>query len=538
MFKGNETDPIAKRLAEAWEDEILRALRFTEAQSSARFMDSSGSTFGTTPFDGDHTEFYRAGINYELSIESIPIVSINLLHKVAALLFDRPQFLVTLVSQASPDIADVPAEILRAFWEKGYCMRTVERTLYKTLFCGMGFVCVYWDNAKQTPVWEAVSSRDLVFDPRATNPCYMKWAARRVWLNRSKAEERFPEVDFTNAEDRDRYNINQRSENDEEAEVEIWNYWNVEDGVEAFIHNGKDIEVNELLYGRVPIWVLECDVNPESPIGVGDHHWAIPMETQYNNLFEQLLSDAAGGGPITLIDPKAFNPKDLDRLKRGKPEGPIPVKDFSSMNPEEVIHRVPAQQLSPGLLPALGSVAGHIDAAQATTQYSRGVVTNPANTATEAVIVQNLQGARAQQFKVKLEKFVEAMCQETLRLWGEFGVAETDVEAIAQEALLSIQTVKVVEDSMIFQDPTQNFNTSAMLLQTGMQLLGMGVPVNLQLIFEDMLKASGKRDTEAYFLPPQMPSVAPPSAEGGEGGGNAPLAQQQYPPSGEGDLVQ
>src|SRR5205085_4507816 len=95
----------------------------------------------------------------------------------------------------------------------------------------------------------------------------------------------------------------------------------------------------------------------------------------------------------------------------------------------------------------------------------------------------------------------------------------TDEELVLWEALQDVQEVRVLESSTTYKDPTFEAQQSMQLLTLMGQLFPLfaqtGEVPNLKRLAEDVLRASGRHDTQDYFIQasasvPQAPQQLPP----------------------------
>lgn len=521
-FGTNWKEQVVALVKSSYDSPLLKTWRIKDINAGMRFRDGSLEVAGNTPsvLPMDSSEFEWDWVQQDASIEGVPYTTINIQQKIASILFNIPDLHIVL-KQGYPDGLDkIVGSFLRNLYEANEWKFVLERTLLKRFLSGSGIMAVLW-NDEAGVLWEQVSIRDLAFDPNVIRFDKLRWAARRVLIPKDEARERFPKIRSKLSVTGGKPPLPSSGEaktSRKDMCAEIWVYW--DDQREVHIYEDEVIEDAPNLYGRVPLWFLHGDADPNSVIYMGDYDLVYGMQVKYEQMISLLFAQATHGGPITSFDPDAFDNDTVEKLQNGVPNQWITVKPAML---DDAIRRVPAEPVNPNLVAALSKTENLIDSSQGVDQYQRGVIENPAKTATEAALTAQLRGARANKQKAEFERYISRLFQETARQFSLFSKPETEEDWILHQCIGAIETLSVIEDSMVFKDPQAQLNTAVTLIQQALPLVQMGVPINLEALWKKLLRATGETNTDEYLMatPPMAP--APPMA------GNVPMAQGGQP---------
>lgn len=489
--------------------------RQKDLNACMRYRDGSIDTVQLqTSYGTDASEYEYDYYRWDVSTQSIPYATINFQHKVAAILYNLPELHITLKEGLPDGMEKVPATFLKELYENNEWKFVMERVLLKRFLSGKGCTAILWSEDEGV-IWEQVSVRDLSLDPNVTRFNKLRWGARRILIPKDEARDRFRKIRPLLKDEPARY-VPGSSTTRKDLCAEIWVYWDGEKEVHTY--NKKVIEDGDNLYKRVPLHFLAGDIDPNAVVDLGDYDVSYGMQTKLAELMEMMLAQATHGGAWTVYDPEAFDVSTLRKIENGVPNQLTPVKTSYL---KDAVHRLPVEPVNPVLMQAIEKLQNMNDAAQGVGQYERGVVEHPARTATEAALTAQLRGARANKQKTEFERYIAGLFKETSRLFTEFTSPQDESDWLILEALKSIQTVSIVEDSMVYKDPQSQVNTAVLLLQQALPLASAGLPINVLALFEKLLRASGETNTAKYIqqVPQEQGPGQPPGPPGADPSG-------------------
>ena len=481
--------------------EFLGSQALKEVRTASRYRTMLGDPTNST-----------SSVDNGQPLGQINYPAINARQKVSSTAYTAPDFLVKC---GDPENSERVRTVMRSLWTSRGHMRTMKRTLMRRVLSGMAWVTYLWD-AKDGFVVDPVRARDLAVDPHVKDETWdtLRWGARRVVLPAWVAEQRYPGLT-------DRHGIRTKPSADGSDRVEIWTYW--DDKLEVEIYDDEVIKRGENLYGEVPILTFQGGIDPEGEMATGDYD-EITGASEMLRRLQMILNDAATHhGGYMWVRSEAVDEAVKQQLMAGNWRGVVPVDGVSG---DEAMGYVPAMPLSGAVMDALRYVSNGIDADQGVPQYSRGVVSQPAKFATEAMMVQSSSGARGSEARADYEAFCSRVADRHVRCVGEFGNPEVMGEDLWR-AFADVIDVRVIEESASYKDPAAEQAAALQLLQTMQSVYPLFVQAaqaglvtevpNLKPLVDDVLRHWRKRELEQYWAaaPQPAPQAAPPEQVGG-----------------------
>jgi len=465
-----------------------------DRRASWRFLDAAALQLESPHVRTGEESF--DSVDGDLPIEQtqgqINFLTINTIVKLHNIAIADPDFDVEC---SDPSNAALVRETLRVLWEKNEWSEEARAAELAKDISGMGFLFYRWDE-REGPCLEQVDSWDVYCDPHVTKTSWkrLRWVARRIRMPLDEFIERYG-ADYLDTE-----TDNVRSEGFASQAVEVVVYWDRETemhlkGEETLLKTGPN------LYGDVPVIVLLGEINPRSPWRLGDFDLASGMQAQLSDLLDALNNQAKHGGTLTAYNPDVLNQETIDSLESGRQQGYLPVEggDFAA-----AVYRLPGEPLNPALLESFNIVQKGLDAVQGVNEYQRGVLASEAKTATEAALLSGQSGRRGYAAQTRYEQFVTHMGRCVIKLLQMFAEVNTDEEYELWLAIQDVRSVRVVEASTIFRDPSLEQQSAMQLFDLGlrafqpMSLTG-SVP-NLPELWLDVMRAFRRRQPQKYLV--------------------------------------
>lgn len=464
---------------------------------------------------------------------NIPYVATNVRTKGASICYVEPDL---YVETEDPSLSNIPKVALVQLWKNRNWTRITERAWFNRAITGMGVCCVYWNDPAPGkyggPRVEFVRIADFIVDPHVTDWTYLRWAARRVKLPRDEARERWPDVEEFGSND----TSDPRSDAKKSSAVDIWVYWDM--FTEAYMFGVKVLEKGENLYERVPIVVLEGDLDLSSQWSTGDLDATVGLQQMATKSDDMMNNTSKYGHSILMWNPDAITDDDTVRaLENGVLNGLIKVEGG---NFEAAMKYLSPEPLSPVVPMQQEKMVNGIDAAQGVNDLARGVITSDPKFATQVGAMEGQSGARGSKAQDEYEQFCTRITQLVVQWLVKFGKPQTPEEFSVMEALEQITTIYTIKGSTSYRNPVAQQQSSERLLQLFVpiaQLIGM----NLRPLAEKVLRAHGEQDMNQFFGPPMpmgmpgqaemqpgVPGQQPPTlqAAGSGGGGVEPSSSQ------------
>lgn len=465
---------------------------------------------------------------------NIPYVTTNIRTKGAAICYVEPDLYVEC---SDATLANIPKVALVSLWKNRNWTRTTERAWFNRAVTGMGVCCVYWNDPAPGkyggPRVEFVRLPDFIVDPHVTDWTDLRWAMRRVKMPRDEARERWPDVEEFGSND----STDPRTDVKKSSAVDIWVYW--DKFTEAYLFGAKVLEKDENLYERVPLVILEGDLDLSSQWSTGDLDATVGVQQMATKVDDIMNASAKYGGSILMWNPDLItDDRSVAAIENGVMNGLLKVEggDF-----ENAVKYMATEPLSPTIPMVQGNMQNAIDAAQGVNDLARGVITSDPKFATQVGAMEGQSGARGSKAQDEYEQFCTRITQLVIQWLVKFGKPQLPEEFMLMQALESITTVYTIKGSTSYKNPTAQQQSSERLLQLFVPiapLLGM----NLRPLAEKVLRAHGEQDMSQFFGPaapmgiPGQEQMQPGQEQqepsplqatgGGAGGGVEPTASQ------------
>lgn len=506
----------------------IHAKKFLDGSpAAALLLDDDGEGEGVLP-DGQES----GNVNY---------LATNVLTKVASIAIGDPDWFVDcgedppidpmqlaamqMLGMPLPitkaELAQIARRALRDLWKRRGWARIGQKALLKRSISGMGFIAVLWHDT-EGPVLQHVKACNLAVDPDVTDWRKLRKAAIQIKMPRADAQARWPDADFGTAAIGDIPNLDEPHPRSRDC-VPIWLYWDQEK--EVYVFGSTVLEEAENLYGRVPLYVLEGDIAPESEFSIGDYDTATQIQEMLARLIIVICNQAENEGAIGWHNPALLDEGSKDIFSNGRPSRSVPIMG----SPEDAFGFASGAPMNPAVLECFRLMMQGLDSATGVSEYQRGVLSQQVKFATEAALLANQSGSRGNQARIQYELFLSEVGLAVVDLLVRFGpslmnpLEPSDEDDLLLEALSEVKDLCVLENSTSYKDPAYEMQTSLQLLTAMMPFVEAGVVNPLPLI-TDVFRAFGKRDVNKYLaqqtmLPPMSPAGIPAPGAGGDGTG-------------------
>lgn len=450
-----------------------------------------------------------------------------------------------------------PAIIQQAWqqvWAKGNFKNQMRGAYKKRKIAGVGCIWYRWDQKWGFRI-RNVMSKDFFFDPHIAPGMWKEMRYAGVCLNLPISEAaRFydpsGEHDYFGYDKPDIYKpkeqglmrkaltkvksmVSFRGSGDEDqsgasgerSTCKIYIYFDERE--EVHVYQDQILLRTENLYGEIPLYFRGMIDDPRGrvlPLGMnvfarGLNEWLVWLASIAANT-------AKNGGPITLYDSSRVKGKAREALEQGSASQMIGLEGMINPQTNPII-RVPAEQLSPAYSTARMEVQSALDGIMGASPAMRGE-SSPGVTATSAMLTEAKSNAIMVDEQIEFEEWCSdvavAFVACTQRMGGPEEGKNTPTEAILLwHAFQAVNSVNVVHGSTSFSNPAMEVQASMQLYTTVLQsqeywaaMAAAGsakkVP-NLAPVFDDMLIALNRTDTDRYWMdapaPPQGPSTIP-----------------------------
>lgn len=511
-------------------DRWLKRFRDADESASARYIDANSPAPGDSVYDIEGEEGLlsdEADVPDDIPIGQINYATINNEIKQAAIAIQPPK--LNIVADEDPKTG-VPgaARIVNKYWQKcwknGGWGREVQAGLQKVGICGLGVLTYYWSE-RYGPMFENVISRELLVNPTANNWRRLGYGGRIIKMTLREARAKYDpngENDyFTEGEwDQEVYS------NSDRKTIVIKLYWDYY--TEAHTYNDRVIHRTPNLYqgitDDVPLIEQLSMIDPRGRLlPMGDNVLASGLNQACVDLTNAATNMAKHGGQITLAEEKAFDEVVKRAIQNGQQQQVIFTR--TPINPQNVpIHRISAEQLSPGFEAAKADMVQALDAVQGIGVGARGTGGLAGETATSALISEGRSGAIPTQARIRQEEWLTRVAETFVALVQRFG-GPTEEDPGNEEtrtiwqAFAAVTEVCVEPGSTSFRNPATS-EQSALQLYIGILqqmpvwegLAAKGVVPAIPdpvAAFQHLLRAYNVPDYDNYLKPSQP---APPQA--------------------------
>ncbi len=438
-------------------------------------------------------------------------LTMNIMVKVAALAFTDPDF---HISNAQDDLEEIVRMFLRELWAKRKWTRVLQHCLLKRFVVGLGICAEIWD-AKLGVMLEAVDCWDFCCDPHINDWAHLRWCARRISMPYEDAIDRFGEAVAGPMSQDDKLNLSIEDDfysvENPAKSVDLWVYHDLQ--TEAIIYGDAILERKMNPYGRLPYRFLLGDINPRSPLPLGDYDSALGMQSLLVDLYNLLWSQAKNGGGVGWFRTDCMDKAAADNLLNGRPQGFVPIDGVPG---GEAIGYTPSEPMNQALLEALRMANQGIDSMQGVSEYQRGVINQNVKFATEAALLSQQSGARGNSNQKDFEVFCNDIGKDVADMTAQFGGAPQNLEeSIFLQAINTTKEIALVEHSTAYKDPNFEMTRINQLVQALLPMVQLGVQFNWTALALKTLNAFGVHNPNAFIIqrPPAMmgqPGPGPP----------------------------
>jgi hypothetical protein len=489
-----------------------------------RYLDSSAQRL-TGGYSGDEKPL-------DLPVGEINQIAINIRQKVASLAIANPDWKVE--SQDPKGSALVRDHIRKVYHIKRWG-RLFRRVFTERFITGLAFVAYSYDPDNGF-ILDYVKVEDLSIDPHTKDDNWdsLRWAARKVKLPVDVAIARYGDGIMSKVPHGNPLSDSNQPDylkTVEKETVDIWVYYDAEWEIEFY--NSELLKKQPNLYGRVPICVLQGDVNPDGEFALGDYDTSLGVMEALRRQTKAINNVADNGGGVLWLRSEFIDATVLENVIAGKHQGPLIVKGVPG---EQAMGYTPNQALNPAVLEATRMFQQALQSDQGVTDLDQGIAANASETATQSSIRATRSASRSTQARIEFEKFVEEVMTEFITCEAKFGLDPGDHdeygplptdEVALWQACKSVEEIRLIEESMGFKDPQQAQQQSMQLFDLAVKsfelMNQLGLAPNLKKLFDDVLRTSSVTDVDDYYLPS-------PGILGGVQQGQPGSPQQPQPP--------
>lgn len=510
-------------------DRWMKRFRDADEVASWRYIDANSPAPGDSVYDIEGEEGLlsdEADVPDDIPVGQINYATINNEIKQAAIAIQAPKLNIT--ANEDPQKQGVPgaAKIVNKYWAKcwkdGGWGREVQAGLQKVGICGLGTLTYYWSE-RYGAMFENVISRELLINPVANNWRRLGYGGRIVKMTIRDARAKYDpngENEYFNI---GTWNDEEYSNSDRKI-VQIKLYWDYY--TEAHIYEDRVIFRTPNHYqgitDDVPLIEQLSMIDPRGRLlPMGDNVLASGLNQACVDLTSAATNMAKHGGQITLAEDRAFDEEVKKSISNGQQQQVIFTK--APLSPQNLpIHRISAEQLSPGFEGAKSDMVQALDAVQGIGVGARGTGGMAGETATSALISEGRSGAIPTQARVRQEEWLTRMAEAFVALMQRFGGPTeedpgNDQTRMLWHAFASVSEVCVEPGSTSFRNPATSEQSALQLYMTVMQNMpvweGMAakgavpaIPEPLA-VFQHLLQAYNIKDYDNFMKPAQP---APP----------------------------
>jgi hypothetical protein len=490
--------------------------------------------------------------------------------------------------------AVVTEAIVNYWWRHYDCQKEFRRAVKDMLVCGHGWIKTGYRFVEKTnepyessdelatnapesiaesemiitedrPFVERISPFDVFVDPDATSMSDVKWIAQRVRrsLKEVKKDKRYNSTARNEAApshyskwgvDDFRGNLRpRRNEGDDDAYVEIWEYYDIDRGMMSVFCDGSDkflvapIEM-PFAFGHPFVMLSNYEV-PDHFYPMGELEAIEPLQMELNQTRTQMMNHRKRFSRKWLYKESAFDADGRSALESDEDNVMVPVISDEAIG--GVITPMPAVISPPEFYNQSNLISSDIDRVSGVSEYQRGSLPEIRRTATEAGIIQDEANARSADKLAIIELAIAATARRLIALAQQFMTGEQAVRIAGSEAKQAWLTfdrdyIQGEFDFEVEGGSTQPVNES-FRRQMAMQVVDAMAPfVGTGII--DMPKLAnyvlqygfGIKNAASFVMQPELPAQpitpqgAPPPMEGPPQGMPEGMPQEMPPDMGGG----
>lgn len=298
------------------------------------------------------------------------------------------------------------------------------------------------------PFVERISPFDIFVDADATSMQDIRWIAQRVRrpLKDVKKDKRYNSAARNEAAPShySKWGIDdwrgsvrpRRSENDDDAYVEIWEYYDIETGkMSVFCDGGDKFLVNPMTipfaFGHPFVMLRNYEV-PEHFYPMGELEAIEPLQMELNQTRTQMMNHRKRFSRKWLYKESAFDADGRAALESDEDNVMVPVISEEALG--NVITPMPAVISPPEFYNQSNLISGDIDRVSGISEYQRGGMPEIRRTATEAAISQDASNARSADKLAIIERGIGECARRLVMLAQQYMTAEGAVRLAGKDA--------------------------------------------------------------------------------------------------------
>ena len=416
---------------------------------------------------------FRTASEEDRLLVNIAFATINVISPSVSV--NHPKITVNARRYENAPNAVVTEEIVNYWWRHYECQREFRRSVKDMLVIGHGWVKTGYrfvekgvddyDTADEIasaapesvteseliitedrPFVERISPFDVFVDADATNMSDIRWIAQRVRrplkdvkkdkrYNASARAEASPSHYSKWGADEFRGSMRpRRSENDDDAYVEIWEYYDIDRGtMSVFCDGGDKFLVNPteipFAFGHPFVMLRNYEV-PEAFYPMGELEAIEPLQMELNETRTQMMNHRKRFSRKWLYKESAFDPEGRSALESDEDNVLVPVISEEPLG--SVITPMPAVISPPEFYNQSNLISADIDRVSGVSEYMRGALPEIRRTATEAAIAQDAANARASDKLAIVERAIADCARRLVMLAQQYLTGEQAIRVIGQ----------------------------------------------------------------------------------------------------------
>ena len=298
------------------------------------------------------------------------------------------------------------------------------------------------------PFVERISPFDIFVDADATSMQDIRWIAQRVRrpLKDVKKDKRYNSAARNEAAPShySKWGIDdwrgtvrpRRSENEDDAYVEIWEYYDIESGkMSVFCDGGDKFLVNPTVipfsFGHPFVMLRNYEV-PEHFYPMGELEAIEPLQMELNQTRTQMMNHRKRFSRKWLYKESAFDADGRAALESDDDNVMVPVISEEALG--GVITPMPAVISPPEFYNQSNLISGDIDRVSGVSEYQRGGMPEIRRTATEAAISQDASNARSADKLAIIERGIGECARRLVMLAQQYMTAEGAIRVAGKDA--------------------------------------------------------------------------------------------------------
>jgi hypothetical protein len=416
---------------------------------------------------------FRTASEEDRLLVNIAFATINVISPSVSV--NHPKITVNARRYENAPNAVVTEEIVNYWWRHYECQREFRRSVKDMLVIGHGWVKTGYrfvekgvddyDTADEIasaapesvteseliitedrPFVERISPFDVFVDADATNMSDIRWIAQRVRrplkdvkkdkrYNASARAEASPSHYSKWGADEFRGSMRpRRSENEDDAYVEIWEYYDIDRGtMSVFCDGGDKFLVNPteipFAFGHPFVMLRNYEV-PEAFYPMGELEAIEPLQMELNETRTQMMNHRKRFSRKWLYKESAFDPEGRSALESDEDNVLVPVISEEPLG--SVITPMPAVISPPEFYNQSNLISADIDRVSGVSEYMRGALPEIRRTATEAAIAQDAANARASDKLAIVERAIADCARRLVMLAQQYLTGEQAIRVIGQ----------------------------------------------------------------------------------------------------------